>query len=1053
MIFKSTHLRRLFLMLMLVLGAATTSFKASASHYAAVDLYLTYVGSGPSDLKYKITLVIYKACEPGSISLSTSEGVSFNSSCGTLPFMSLPTIPNELGYQEDTLDQLCANFAPINACRQTNSPWPAFVRRTYIDTVVFPTACTDWKVSWTSGSRNGGIVNLQQPASSLSIYTEVMINNVAHYNNSSPRYLIDPIPYLCQNQPSLFLNGPLDPNNDSLTSSNVQPLDNNATSTIPYNTGYSLANPIASTAGNPYTVNVNTGTATFTPTLTGKFVLAFLTEEYDRFTGVKNGHIRRDVQVSVLNCSAPPPDIDSIPQNLQGGVWVPTPPSGGYVLACPGVPLSFNINASSNTLSNAVFLSANNLVVAPGSVFGVTGNGTANPQGLFQWTPTGADVGDYTIIFTAKDSTCNNNQPIVLKNYFVGFIKVLPGVDAGPDGRICPIEGTPWQINVEGPPSAVYVWTALDGSAPLGLSDPNIPNPTAYPPYNFTYVVTAPNIITACKNKDTLTVFIDTSNSVIASPHDAVLCRPGYFQLNAQGVGLPPLENLQCGTFDIVTCTDEDTLEVRSQYTGGTVNPSTTFTAFPGYRTARMQFLLTKTDLYAYGIRSGTINGIAFDVFAPTPTQYNNMTISLKCTDRTSLSSATGGMENGTTLVYTATGPVAVSPGWNQFTFDSPYSLDSTKNLIIEICYNNATTGTSASVNAVNTGTQQMVITYATGGTANICQNPAIATGTFYYAYRPNVRINYCPADTVAFPFTWTPGNFLSDSTIQSPLAYIPYDTKYYVQTVGRNGCKVRDSVMIHVPIHTYDVWPKDTSICAGESFKMIASGDFTDVKWYESDAFNVPVDLTCDNCREPVSTPKADTRYYAVLTDKDFCSDTFRVNVTVRPLPEVHIINNDTTLKYGQSLQLLVYGGYLYSWQPVSTLTNPNIVNPVATPTQPTTYYVWGLAENGCRNVDSVRVNIDYRDNLFVPSAFTPNGDGKNDVFRVANLTFQRLQEFRVFNRWGQEIFSTTDAKKGWDGTWKGVPQDMGAYQYLIKVAYPDGLIETYKGDVSLVR
>jgi gliding motility-associated-like protein len=97
--------------------------------------------------------------------------------------------------------------------------------------------------------------------------------------------------------------------------------------------------------------------------------------------------------------------------------------------------------------------------------------------------------------------------------------------------------------------------------------------------------------------------------------------------------------------------------------------------------------------------------------------------------------------------------------------------------------------------------------------------------------------------------------------------------------------------------------------------------------------------------------------------------------------------------------------------------------------------------------------VDIDYRANLFVPTAFTPNGDGKNDIFKVSNITFQRLQEFRVFNRWGHEIFSTNDIKSGWTGSWKGQPQDMGVYQYIIKVAYPDGIIETYKGNITLVR
>jgi gliding motility-associated-like protein len=313
-----------------------------------------------------------------------------------------------------------------------------------------------------------------------------------------------------------------------------------------------------------------------------------------------------------------------------------------------------------------------------------------------------------------------------------------------------------------------------------------------------------------------------------------------------------------------------------------------------------------------------------------------------------------------------------------------------------------------------------------------------------------------CTAGNAPFRFTWWPGTFLSDSTISNPLTYINKDSWYHVKTVGRNGCIVTDSGFIKVPVHHYDIWPKDTSFCYGQSFKMISMGDFANVKWMEvqpDGSYTTVVDANCDDCREPIATPLEDTKYAAIMTDIDGCSDTMTLTARVKPLPLVHIINNDTTIKYGQSIQLYVSGAYLYSWQPISSLTNPNISNPYATPTEPTKYYVQGLGENGCRNIDSVTIKIDYRDNLFVPSAFTPNGDGSNDVFRVVNITFQKLQEFRIFNRWGQEIYSTTDPKKGWDGSWKGVPQDIGSYQYLIKVAYPDGYIETYKGDVTLVR
>jgi gliding motility-associated-like protein len=130
-----------------------------------------------------------------------------------------------------------------------------------------------------------------------------------------------------------------------------------------------------------------------------------------------------------------------------------------------------------------------------------------------------------------------------------------------------------------------------------------------------------------------------------------------------------------------------------------------------------------------------------------------------------------------------------------------------------------------------------------------------------------------------------------------------------------------------------------------------------------------------------------------------------------------------------------------------------PNGVNPIAKPLVTTVYTVVGIGENNCRGEDSVKVTVDYRAPLGIPSAFTPNGDGNNDIFRVAGVSFQTLMEFRVFNRWGQEVFSTNDIKGGWDGTYKGAAQDMGVYSYVIRIGYPDGKSETYKGDITLIR
>lgn len=89
----------------------------------------------------------------------------------------------------------------------------------------------------------------------------------------------------------------------------------------------------------------------------------------------------------------------------------------------------------------------------------------------------------------------------------------------------------------------------------------------------------------------------------------------------------------------------------------------------------------------------------------------------------------------------------------------------------------------------------------------------------------------------------------------------------------------------------------------------------------------------------------------------------------------------------------------------------------------------------------------------LLIPNAFTPNHDGKNDEFKITNFSNQKLIEFKIFNRWGTILFQTHDPQKGWDGTFKGKEQAVGVYGYVIRIAYPDNVVETYKGTVTLIR
>jgi gliding motility-associated-like protein len=140
--------------------------------------------------------------------------------------------------------------------------------------------------------------------------------------------------------------------------------------------------------------------------------------------------------------------------------------------------------------------------------------------------------------------------------------------------------------------------------------------------------------------------------------------------------------------------------------------------------------------------------------------------------------------------------------------------------------------------------------------------------------------------------------------------------------------------------------------------------------------------------------------------------------------------------------------------WTPNDgSLTDNNINNPVATPTEKTIYTVYGIDSAGCRDTASITIDVDYNDHEFIPTGFTPNGDGRNDVFGPMGLKYQKLIEFMVFNRWGQMVFSANSDRQMWDGTFNGQPLDAGVYFYTITVNRANGEKVSYKGDVTLIR
>jgi gliding motility-associated-like protein len=162
-----------------------------------------------------------------------------------------------------------------------------------------------------------------------------------------------------------------------------------------------------------------------------------------------------------------------------------------------------------------------------------------------------------------------------------------------------------------------------------------------------------------------------------------------------------------------------------------------------------------------------------------------------------------------------------------------------------------------------------------------------------------------------------------------------------------------------------------------------------------------------------------------------------------------------DTIIGLGQSVVLNadVTGPVTsFQWTPAAGLNNPNSATPAASPENTTTYQVIVSTDEGCTANGKVTVGVFKT--LVMPGAFTPNGDGKNDLFRIPPSLAVKIKAFAVYDRWGGRVFYTTNSSAGWDGTLGGQPQPMGTYVWMIE--YEDlltGRMAMVKGTVILVR
>jgi gliding motility-associated-like protein len=299
--------------------------------------------------------------------------------------------------------------------------------------------------------------------------------------------------------------------------------------------------------------------------------------------------------------------------------------------------------------------------------------------------------------------------------------------------------------------------------------------------------------------------------------------------------------------------------------------------------------------------------------------------------------------------------------------------------------------------------------------------------------------------------FNWSPNIDLSSTTVGNAVASPHYDIKYYL-TAQWGVCQRSDSIQVNVKLKPIANAGLDTLICWKSP--AVLRGSVIRTSGPVSFLWSPPSRLLDSAAATTPAQPDTTQQYVLEVSDNYGCGFKVYDTVLITMLPPVAAdAGHDTVAVEGVPHQLFGGGGVTYVWTPANVLDNPFAQDPKATIFTDTrfTLYVQNIA--GCLGTDDVFVKVYKGPTYYMPNAFSPNGDGLNDVFRPTPVGIVRTNYFRVFNRYGELMFDTKEYRKGWDGTFKGKKQDQGTYVWMIGGLTRDGKTLEMKGTVILIR
>jgi len=625
----------------------------------------------------------------------------------------------------------------------------------------------------------------------------------------------------------------------------------------------------------------------------------------------------------------------------------------------------------------------------------IFGDGTPNSM-QFSPTHTYTNPGTYIITLIVSDTlTCNLGDTIQQSIIILGNNNSVIG-----SLNICPGQTEQIGILPNPDPSITYSW-----SPTIGLSDSTVSNPFATPTTTTTYQLYISNGICI----DTITQTINVNAPLLQVSNDTTLCYNETTQLIANSFGT----------------SSNYIWSSNSSFSDTLNNPLTT------------NFIITTPNLSTTYYVLISNNGCLL-----------TDSVVVKAIGQGGISlPASICVGDTVTISYSNSNPGdSTNYAWSPIT----QILSGNGTTSITVSPSNTTTYTIIATNdiCIDTLTQTVTVTSPQLTVSNDTILCSVGDSAFLYASTTTSGSTIIWSSSVTFNDTLNVS--LEDSIIVNPI--VP--TTYYV-LLNSNGCMVIDSVF--VGIASFQTSVQNVGICVGDTIALtiinLNPNDSLFHDWQPNSEI-----ISGDSTNTILVSPASTTTFYVVSESSAGCLIWDSIVVFVEQLGAgfVGATADNPNLYQGESTGIhATPNGYTYSWSPSTGLNNSTSQHPVASPSQTTTYTVT-VSGIICSRTASVTVFVNEvicgEPDVFLPNAFTPNGDNENDVLFLRGRIVEKM-ELKIYNRWGELVFESNNQLTGWDGTYKGELVQPAVFVYHLKVYCIDGQEYFKKGNVTVIR